>query len=88
MVKIGLIKNKNSKIYSWIFFIVLKNLNNTLKPSVYLVRIFLNLIHLRKFNAHFTQYGTRFFYKLMLLFNSKVHKYEEVFSQMYKIREK
>ena len=27
--------------------------------------------------------GTRFFYKLMLLFNSKVRKYRDKFFQMY-----
>ena len=27
--------------------------------------------------------GTRFFYKLMLLFNSNVRKYGDKFSQMY-----
>ena len=32
--------------------------------------------------------GTRFFYKLMILFNSKVRKYGDKFSQMYIIREK
>jgi len=31
--------------------------------------------------------GTRFFYKLMLLFNSKIRKYEGKFSQIYIIRE-
>ena len=53
------------------------------KPCNYLVRIFLNYIHLRNIGGYFMEKGTRFFYKLMLLFNSKVRKYRDKFFQMY-----
>ena len=33
------------------------------------------------------EYGTRFFYKIMLLFNSKIRKYEVKFSQIFIIWE-
>ena len=44
---------------------VLKNLNNTLKPSVYLVRIFLNLIHLRKNTLVFMYLTTKLYYQFI-----------------------
>ena len=53
---------------------------NLIKPSIYLVRIFSYYIDLRKNNAYVMGNGTRFFYKLMLLFNSKIHKYVGEFS--------
>ena len=53
---------------------------NLIKPSIYLVRIFSYYIDLRKNNAHVMENGTRFFHKLMLLFNSKIRKYEDKIS--------
>ena len=62
-----------------IFFIILKNVKICFNPSINLVRIFSYYIDLRKNNAHVMENGTRFFYKLMLLFNSKIRKYEDEF---------
>ena len=62
---------------------ILKIYQNHHKPSIYLVRIFLNYIDIGKIDAHFIGYGTRFFLKLMVLFNSKIRKYEDKFSQIY-----
>ena len=56
---------------------------NPHKPSNYLVRIFLNYIHLRNIGGYFMGNGTRFFFKLMVLFNSKIRKDEDKFSQIY-----
>ena len=56
------------------------NIKNLHKPSNYLVRIFLNYIDIGKIDAHFMGNGTRFFFKLMVLFSSKIRKYEDKFS--------
>ena len=42
--------------------------------------VFINYIHFGNIEAYFMGNGTRFFYKLMLLFNSKIHKYVGEFS--------
>ena len=63
------------------FFYEIKKISKTLTNLVFTMFVFfLNHVHLGNIDGYFMGYGTRFFYKLMLLFNSKIRKYEDKFS--------